>query len=350
MTVPTMNPQVQLGEAVRKIRVCVPIYFDAGIYPSAGIYAERRNIYWRTIAVLCASIRRLNVPELEMVVCTNEAPSPDILDKLNEFGASLIAPQFSFQPPAGLFPAFSGAFYLFDCMNYCRRVFSHDEIFIFIDPDCLVMKTIEVIRQYSRQWSIIGYDLKLENDEKMNGCSRNDLLVFLRSMKNNNIIDPPKYFGGEFLVVAGEALPNLCKTIETVWETNNSSFQFGRFFLKTEEHVISAALALSAASVGSANAILKRMWTRPSFRNVSPADREFLIWHLPAEKRYALQRLFYLIELDLGNLVKLIDSEFEDVAARLIRMDPSFVEKIWYLLYPLIKVSVQLPRRLSSPP
>jgi hypothetical protein len=328
---------VKLGEVVRKIRLCVPIYFDAGIYPSAGIYAERRTIYWRTIAVLCASIRRLNVPELEIVVCTNEAPSPDIFDKLDEFGGSLITPHYSFQPPEGLFPAFSGAFYLFDCMNYCRRVFSHEDIFVFIDPDCLVMKTIEVIRQYSDQWSIIGYDLKLKTDEKMNGCSRDDLLVFLRSMANNNIIEPPKYFGGELLVVTGEALPNLCHTIETIWETNNCNFQSGIFCLKTEEHVISVALALSTASIGTANTIIKRMWTRPSFRNVSPADREFPIWHLPAEKRYALQRLFYLIEQDIGNLVNLSDNKFEDLAAKSIRMDPSFLEKVWFFLYPTIK-------------
>ena len=143
-------------------------------------------------------------------------------------------------------------------------------------------------------------------------------------------MEPPKYFGGEFLVATGEALPDICQIIETVWEINKNNFQSGSTFLKTEEHVISVAFALSAASVGTGNAIIKRMWTRPSFRNVSPADREFLIWHLPAEKRYALQQLFYLIELDIGNLVNLSDSEFEDLLANSIRLDPSFVQKAWY--------------------
>ena len=326
-----------MGEAIRKIRLCVPIYFDAGLYPSAGIYAERRNIYWRTIAVLCASIRRSNVSDLEIVVCTNEAPSPDILDKLSELDVSLITPHFSFQPPEGLFPAFSGAFYLFDCMDYCRRVFSRDEIFVFIDPDCLVMKNIEVIRQSSHRCSLIGYELQIENDKKINGCSRNDLLEFLHSMNNDNIVEPPKYFGGEFFVSTGEALPDICHAIETVWETNKRHFKSGKIYLKTEEHVISVALAINAASVGTGDTIIKRMWTRPSFRNVSPSDREFPIWHLPAEKRYALQQLFYLIELDMENLINLNDSDFEDLVAKSIRLDPSFVQKVWYFLYPTIK-------------
>jgi hypothetical protein len=175
----------------------------------------------------------------------------------------------------------------------------------------------------------------------VNGCSRSDLLAFLKITNDNINLEPPIYFGGEFFVATGEALPNICRTIERVWEANKRNFQSGRIYLKTEEHVISVALASSAYSVGKGSAMIKRMWTRPSFRNVSSGDRALLIWHLPAEKRHALQRLFYLIELDVRTLLDMSDNDFEDLVAKFIRLELSFVQKAWYLLYPIIKSIVR---------
>jgi hypothetical protein len=328
---------VPARKSVRKIKLCIPIYFDAGIYPSAGVYAERRSIYWRTIAVLCASIRRSSVSDLDIIVCTNEPPSSEISFKLNELDVSLISPGFSFRAPEGMAPLFSGAFYLFDCMTYCCQNFSRDDIFMFVDPDCLVMKGFDVIREYCDQWPLIGYELDIDKDQSVNGCSRSDLLAFLNTMEDNHHVQPPTYFGGEFFVAAGEALRDICSLVEGVWKINKVNFQSGRTSLKTEEHVLSAALALSPDRVGTGNVIIKRMWTRPSFRNVASADRALLIWHLPAEKRYGFQQLFYLIALDMKNLTSLNDRQFEDLVAQLVRLEPSSVEKVWHFLYPKVK-------------
>ena len=331
---------VQLSQAIRQIKLCVPIFFDEGIYPSAGIHAERRNIYWRTIAVLCASIKRARIPQLDILVCTNETPPSDISYILDSCGVSFIHPHFSFQPPK-LFAAFSGAFYLFDCMNHCRQTFSNDDIFVFIDPDCIVMNNLEIIRHYSHQWPLIGYELEIEKDCKVNGCSRNDLLAFLHTMKDNSILEAPKYFGGELFIVNGEALHSICNIIDRVWRLNTINFQSGNTTLKTEEHVISIALALCAERVGIGNAIIKRMWTRPSLRNVSAEDREYSIFHLPAEKRFAFQQLFYLIESDLRNLVNLSDNEFGDLVAKSVHLKLSFIENLLYFMYSLIKSTVK---------
>lgn|SRR5579872_5845208 len=321
----------------RKLHLCIPIYFDAGVYLNAGVHAERRSIYWRAIAVLCASIRRSSSSDVDVIVCTNELPSSDISYKLNQLGVSFISPAFSFRAPEGMAPLFSGAFYLFDCMTYCSRNLSDNGIFMFVDPDCLVMKDFGIIRELCEQWPLIGYELDIDKDQPSNGCSRRDLLAFLNTMKDGHCSEPPKYFGGEFFAATAEALPGICAIIEEVWETNNRNFQSGGISLKTEEHVLSVALALSREPVGTSNTIVKRMWTRPSFRNVSSSDRSFLIWHLPAEKRYGLQQLFYLFERDTGNLAGLSDKKFEDLAAKLIRLELSPFERAWFFLYPMIK-------------
>lgn len=232
---------------------------------------------------------------------------------------------------------FSGAFYLFDCMSYCSRTLSDHDIFMFVDPDCLLMKDFGVIRDYCSRWPLIGYELNIDRNRLVNGCSRNDLLLFLNSMQDDRYDEPPRYFGGEFFVATGDALPGICSIVERVWKINNWNFHHGRVFLKTEEHVLSAALALSPEPVGTANAIIKRMWTRPSFRNVSSADRGFLIWHLPAEKRYGFQKLFDMLEPGTKTLTDLSDREFEELIARLVRLELSPLEKLGYFLYPKIK-------------
>jgi hypothetical protein len=322
---------------MRRIKVCIPIYFDEGYYPSAGAYADRSQIYWKTVSVLCVSIKRARIPLLDIVVSANEAPPSDIFNILDNCGVSFISPQFSFQPPKGLFPAFSGAFYLFDSMAYCRDNFSTDDIFAFIDPDCIVMKNFDILRNYSSQWPLVGYELNIEEDDKINGCSRNDLLAFLRTMTDDKILEAPRYFGGELLVVNGEAIHDICKVIDCIWKKNIINFKAGANTLKTEEHVVSVALALLASCVGSSDTIIKRMWTRPSFRNVSPEDRKYLIWHLPAEKRFAFQRVFQLVKDNISNFLNLNDAEFGNLMAQFIRLELTSMEKALYAVYPAVK-------------
>jgi hypothetical protein len=333
-------PVLPLRPENRSIKLCIPIYFDDSVYPSAGAGADRKLIYWRTIAVLCASIRRASVPRLDILISTNEAPPSEISGVLDSFSVCFVSPHFSFQPPKDLYPAFSGAFYLFDCMRHCRS-FSSENIFVFIDPDCLAMDNFERIRQLVRQRPLIGYDLELEEDEKVNGCSRNDLLAFIRLMADNSVDEPPRYFGGELLIVAGEELGNFCDFIDQVWKLNLTNFRTGKTTLKTEEHVLSVALARLADRVGLGNEIIKRMWTRPSFRNVSFEDEKFSIWHLPAEKRHAFQRLFALVKNNAKHLTALNDKEFRDLVSEMIRLNLSFVERPVYLLYPLLKKSAK---------
>ena len=323
----------------RPIKLFIPIYFDDSIYPSAGGGSQRKLTYWQTITVLCASIRRASIPQLDILISANESPPPEISAVLENFDVAFVRPDFSFRPPTGLYPAFSGAFYLFDTMRHCRSL-SRENIFVFLDPDCLVMDNFEHLRQLTDRHSIVAYDLGLQEDEKVNGCSRTDLLAFLRLMASNDVDAPPRYFGGELLIVQGGQIDNLCEVVDQIWNVNLANFAAGKVALKTEEHVLSAALAKLEEHVGHGNEIIKRMWTRPSFRNVSFDDRKFSIWHLPAEKRHAFQRLYVLVRNDVDHLTGLGDKEFRDLVSKLVRLKLSFVERPFYGLYSLLKKSI----------
>ena len=42
-----------------------------------------------------------------------------------------------------------------------------------------------------------------------------------------------------------------------------------------------------------ANAYIKRLWTDPSsYRNVEKGDQNYMIWHLPGEKRFGFAKMF----------------------------------------------------------
>jgi hypothetical protein len=260
---------------------------------------------------------------------------------LDNLSITFVSPTFSFQPPEGLYPAFSGAFYLFDCMNYCLRHLSKENIFVFLDPDCLVMDDLESLRRCARQWPLIGYDLELEKEEEVNGCSRSDLLAFLCLMESNDVREPPTYFGGEFLIVNGQELGNICEVIDQIWKLNLANFLTRRITLKTEEHVLSVALARLADRVGRSSRVVKRMWTRPSFRNVSLEDERVSIWHLPAEKRHGFQRLFVICKEDANHLANLGDEEFRNLVADIVRLKLSVIERLVYFFYPILKRSAK---------
>jgi hypothetical protein len=322
---------------LRPIKICIPIFFDDSAYPSAGDFRGRHLIYWRTIAVLCASIRRTKDYSLDIVICTNEAAPRDVAELLDLLDVSFASPSFSFRPPTGLYPAFSGAFYLFDSMEYCRVHFPNDGLFMFLDPDCLVLTNFESVRKQVNEWPLIGYELEIAEAERVNGCSRRDLLSFCRAMGNERMVAAPTYFGGEFVVVDGGQLGGLCEIVDRVWKQNLLNFQEGKVFLKTEEHVLSVAFAELAGRVGAAGAIVKRIWTRPSYRNISSQDEKLSLWHLPAEKRHAFQDLFNLIKTDLSKFMSMSDEKFLGLVGSLVRLELSLIERPLYFAYPTIK-------------
>ena len=48
------------------------------------------------------------------------------------------------------------------------------------------------------------------------------------------------------------------------------------------------------------NRYVKRMWTTSQYCNVAPGDEALSVWHLPAEKKAGLHRLYRLLEREGG--------------------------------------------------
>ena len=48
------------------------------------------------------------------------------------------------------------------------------------------------------------------------------------------------------------------------------------------------------------NRYVKRMWTTSQYCNVAPGDEALSVWHLPAEKKSGLHRLYRLLEREGG--------------------------------------------------
>ena len=61
----------------------------------------------------------------------------------------------------------------------------------------------------------------------------------------------------------------------------------------SEAHLLSLCYADLGLPTGGCDRFVKRLWTQPlRHQNVQPGAETLALWHLPAEKRYGLRRLY----------------------------------------------------------
>src|SRR5690606_20579555 len=103
--------------------------------------------------------------------------------------------------------------------------------------------------------------------------------------------DVPAYAGGELFAASVDFCRRAWPTVERVWAANLEAAGAGRF-LREEAHFLSAVYALHGIEAGTANDLVKRLWTGRAGSNATPADVNLPIWHLPSEKKTGLRWFF----------------------------------------------------------
>ena len=104
---------------------------------------------------------------------------------------------------------------------------------------------------------------------------------------------PSAYSGGELVGLSADSAGSLCASARRVWPRVVECFEAARFPGMDEAHLLSMLYADLGFSTGDARPFIKRLWTQPfRYRNVESQDQNLALWHVPAEKRYGLRRLF----------------------------------------------------------
>ena len=80
-----------------------------------------------------------------------------------------------------------------------------------------------------------------------------------------------------------------------MWNKNLQAIERGQRWCREEAQFLSLLYHRHGYKEGTANPFLKRIWTASGFghfRNTAAEDRDLLVWHLPAEKRFGFLDMF----------------------------------------------------------
>jgi len=96
------------------------------------------------------------------------------------------------------------------------------------------------------------------------------------------------YCGGEFFAASTEALAASSQYFNMVREKCIQRWINQKKTVTEEAHVLSLVYAGMGIKIGTANVLIKRIWTTFKYNNVNLLDAALPIWHLPSEKRTGL--------------------------------------------------------------
>ncbi len=269
-------------------RIGISYFADDSVYPNAGPLAARRRIYWENIAVACLTASANSVGA-SVCVYTNDTPPADVQFILGESNVSRIEVPFKHRFQSSPNARFVGALYLLDALSDLRN--SDDEIILVIDPDCFTSRSLYPLFEHIRDRGHFLYSPNYSPVQMVNGCSRQLIWEFLQ--KHFSYDGPvPEYVGGEIVGMRRDSLGKLVGAIDFIFAANMKSGSMTAPVLQTEEHILTAAAAITSMTPTAAGPFIKRMWTRSAFYNVTPDDQDRIIWHLPAEKTHRLRRMY----------------------------------------------------------
>ncbi len=269
-------------------------------YPSAtgrGRSASERmhGIYWRCVACLLASSRRVN-PRARHRLYTNRAqPScvdgVDLQSVFRRWDIEIVVLPLRHIPPQDWWEAWRNQFYLFDILHHAAR-HSFCENHLILDSDCLILSALDDLFEEVSSQRALALDCGYGADHVINGLTRKDLQRLFGALDGRELTETPVYAGGEIVAASSGFIREIDACVEDVWRTQIQWHRQKREKFNEEAHMLSYFYHKFQIPVGTANRYVKRIWTGWGYRNVRAEDYTLPIWHLPAEKKYGFKRLF----------------------------------------------------------
>ncbi|HEX9952112.1 MAG TPA: hypothetical protein VGB53_10115 [Rubricoccaceae bacterium] len=276
-----------------------PQVVGKGAPSSAGFQA----VYWRCVAVFFATSVRQN-PGARHVLYTNADRVPhvdghDLGGRLTAWGVETVRLPYTFQPPEGYFGAWRNQFYVFDIVRHLASQIGNDEVGMVLDSDCVWVRPAERLVAAARRVGGLTYDIGIDPDETQNGLSLHDMgALYAEVLPALGIDRPapeaaPSYIGGELIAATGATLHRLDTLAGPLWAEMLRRHAAGLPRFYEEAQALSFLYYALGIPDGTANAYVRRIWTMLRKGNDARGpDLGLTLWHVPAEKRYGIPRLF----------------------------------------------------------
>jgi hypothetical protein len=278
-----------------------------------------RDIYRRCIGVFFASARRAN-PDGRLVLYLNKpwegtesSTSRSVGDLLTQLGVEKRVIAYDHAPPASFTDAWRNQFFVIDVLMDLQQRLSPNDLAVILDSDILWTSASKATLLWStiRKEGLACYEVGYDVDHRVNGLSINDL----RHLTTRLGITPMgrlSYCGGEFIAGTHTEIRRLSSETSQIWSQLMDLHRADSSLAFEEAHILSMAYSLMGHQPGTADAFIRRLWTQPMKpRNVTPQDLRLSLWHVPAEKKYGLARLYKQLQRrKMPDFLSLSDVEF----------------------------------------
>ena len=289
-------------------RQVISTWFYENTPGDPGTYAQMRgqtsgegfrDVYRRCLALFFATARRAQ-PAADLVLFTNQ-PLGERTDierhlklLLGQLDVRTIVIPYTYAPPMDWPAAWRNQFYVLDVINALSA--SPDDTFVVLDSDIVwtgETRTGELWRRLEESGSLT-YAIDYPPDFDINGLTRTALTGVASSMGLTLQDDLPlTYCGGEFVALRGDVGQRVSSTARSAWAMALELHAAGKATFSEEAHLLSYVYAALGLPPGSANDLIRRIWTSSlTYRDSTPADLGLALWHVPAEKRFGLRRLY----------------------------------------------------------
>lgn len=259
-----------------------------------------RDIYRRCLAVFFATARRAN-PTARLVLYLNRPWSSSNSAVAKEVGRFLDSLQvehriihYRHEPPQSFTKSWRNQFFVIDVMQDLKENLEQDASIVILDSD-VIWTSEDRARAF---WSdlasrgIATYEVGYDPSRLVNGLRITELGKIARQLGNQQTTRI-SYCGGEIIGATAKSLPKLVLEADRVWSSLMKFHNDNHSFAFEEAHVLSLTYGMLGEEPGNIDRHIRRLWTQPlKPRNVSPGDRYLTLWHVPAEKKYGIARIY----------------------------------------------------------
>lgn len=198
-----------------------------------------------------------------------------------------------------MYKAWRNQFYVFDIFEEMGQRMRPGDTLLLCDADCLCRRPLDELFRIVRLKGAALYDMGYPRDYPINGTTIEEMEALYAAYVNKPPMSPLRYYGGEFIGLDARAVAAVNREFPGLWQFNLKHPE-GVPRFHEEAHAMSLLAALLNLGNDEAGAWVKRMWTGRLFRNIKPRDGHLAVWHLPAEKKFGLRRLSFLLEREGG--------------------------------------------------
>lgn len=276
---------------------------DESFYPSVGgntSSPEYQKVYWRCVYdFYCTAQLTQKKSNVKYLFFTNVPNIPTDIDGLNlaQFFANTEVEvkqlELTNRTPKDWYGAWRNQFYLFDVLKYLEN--NCDGNFLILDSDIFITLDLKSVFEEIEKNQIISYDCGYNENVLINGISINQMQQLSANFKEGGAKHQLRYKGGELIGLCSDVLPKVLECYSALWQFNYKLYEANKVKLNEEAHFLSVIYNQLGFDDSMANKYIKRMWTAVRCDNIVAGDEKLPLWHLPAEKKYAFEKMFHFL-------------------------------------------------------